>query len=503
MEYLLGIDLGTSSLKAVIIDEHSDVFISTSVPYITKDIENTASGFIERDFEEFWIAIKQVVSFYIQDQNINPSQVRCIALSVLGGAFAPLDSNFKPLRKAIIGLDMRAVKESEFIKKEFGNDRIHAFTGQPEIAFWPAAKLLWIKNNEPEIFRSTRYIASVEDYLIYKLTGKFISERSICSETLYFDIVNDRWWLDMLNFIGIDRNYLPEVKNSGEIVGNISIVASKETGLSTETIIATGAMDVVAGAIGTGNITSSIVTEITGTVLAIGTTHRGILSKIPPEIPVNCHAFPNTFFLMPWCASGGAVLKWFNDEFFDDAKQKSTYEKSYDLMTRIASSIAPGSDGLLLLPYIVGGICPESSSEAKGVFFGIKISHTRAHFVRAILEAIGYVLNEKIELLRQIGLNMKEIRVVGGGSKSDLWNQIKADITGIPIATMTIKEACSLGVALLAGVAVGVYSSLEDAANSKFVSIEKITRPIKENRIIYNKCFMKYRELYKSIKHLF
>ncbi len=528
MNYLLGADAGTTSMKCMLINEEGKEIclvneyydisfkknsvlnniiknnINDEMDYANKiamdfGIENSYISIVEFDAEGYWTTFKKAVQKVINLSKIDPSHIRALAISSQGETLICLDKNGKPLHNAIVWLDNRSTYEALEIKNKFGEEQVYNKTGQPEITTtWPATKILWLRNNEKEVFNQTYKFLLVGDYLNYKLTGKYCTDPSLSSSTLYLDIYEIKWWQDMLDFIGISESQLADIRNSGETIGDITEQACFETGLNHNTAVISGALDQMAGLVGAGNIVSNIITETTGTCLAMCVN---ITNHIPYSVEYNipCHlsALPRKYSLLFWSQAAGAILEWFKNNFY--GKERITYN---DIDCE-ASKINPGSDGLILLPYFSGSAFPLFNPYAKGVLFGLTLNHTRAHIARTIMESVGFILKEYIEIAEKIGVaHISEIRSLGGGSKSVLWNQIKADITGKEIVTLENPETSVLGAAILAGIGVGVFKNLQEAS-LKCVKMKERYYPNRLNYTVYENAYNKYKDLMNSIEHLF
>lgn len=502
MSYLLGVDVGTTSVKCVLFNQKGEVIASSRSEY---ELSMPQPGFVEVEAETYWNAFKDSLAKVLNKSKVDTRDISGIAVSSQGETFIPLGKDGKPLRKAIVWLDNRSKEEAQLIKDEFGVHEIYSITGQNDvIPTWTATKILWLKRNEPKLFERVHKYLLLEDYMIYRLTGEFATEYSIVCSSLLFDISQRRWWSDILDFIGISEDQLPELKPSGTPVGNITSEAAEETGLHIDTIVSTGAYDQAANAIGTGNIEPGIITETTGGALAIvATTDRIVLDSMR-RVPCHHHAVEGKYFLQPWCPTAGAILKWYRDNFglLEVEVANKIGVDPYDLLTLEASKVRPGSDGLILLPHFAGAASPEFNPNARGVLFGLTLYHGRGHIIRAIMESIAYMLRSNVELLEELGIRVKEIRSTGGGARSPLWNQIKSDVLQKPVLTVHTEETATLGVAMLAGLATNTFKSLKDAADSMISIKEKFT-PSKVNRDLYDSQYKKYVKLYKSVENLF
>jgi len=441
----LGIDYGTTSVKAVLFDEKFNEIASACEDYTL----NAHGDIVELEPEKYWTFLKNAISAVRK-----VAKVDCLAVDTQCETLILTDENGNPVRDAIVWLDNRATEEAKIIEEHFGRKRVYEVTGQPEVtATWPACKLLWVKRNEPEVWAKTKKVFLLEDYVLYKMTGKFVTEKTLQSSTIYFDIHNSSWWTEMLDFIGVDNSYLPELCDSGELVGEYDGIK-----------VVTSAMDQVAGAVGAGVVRKGIISEMTGTTMAIYVP----TDKVPEyreDSIVPCHySYDGSYCLLSWSPTAGMALKWFRDVFLKD--------KSFAELDELAENVPVGSDGVIFLPYLCGSTMPKYNPAARGSFTGLTTEHTAGHFVRSIMESVACVLKSNLDYL---GVPVDEIRIMGGGAKSPLWCRMKADITGKKLATLKNKETACLGSAILAGVGMGVFSSVEDAC--KNISIDKVYEP--------------------------
>ena len=505
MKFFLGIDLGTQSLKITIFNPESDGIFWKDFEYPMPK-GPSMEGYLERDINIYWESTISAIGYLINEKKINPQDIKAVSFSVLGETFVPTDKNFNPVREAFSGHDTRGANEAKIIEGKFGKDVMQKISGQPSVdVLWPSVKILWLKRNQPQIFKKAKRFLNVEDYIIYKLTGNFITEDTMLCTTLYYDISKSKWYEPMIDFLDIDSNLLPDVKKSCEIVGNISNKAAKLTGLSTKTLVVTGAMDQIAGTIGAGNIEPGILTETTGTSLALGVTYKGKPENISKNIPYYFHAIKDAYFLMPWSPSGGLMFKWLKDIFFSYEKKfaEDTGEDIYTFLTKMASKIPHASDGVIVLPYIAGSVCPHSNPNAKASFFGFTINHNKAHLVRATMESIAYSIRENLESMKNSGISFSKIISLGGGSKSPLWCQIKSDINKIPVEILRFGEvASSLGACFIAAVGSGYFKSLMDIKNNKLLESKDIFKPDKEKFAAYDRAFNKYTAIYERLSDL-
>jgi len=507
MNYLLGVDAGTTSMKAVLIDENGRRICHANENY---HLATQTAYEAEIDAGCYWNAFRKVVKSIIDISGISAGKITALSVDSQGETLICVDNDGNPLRKAIVWLDNRSTLEAEEIKRDFGIEKVFNVTGQPEVAAtWPATKILWLGKNEKHIFEKTAKFLMVSDYINYRLSGRYVTDRTVVSSSLYYDIRKNNWWGEMLDYTGITENRLPYVESPGVRIGNVTGQASKETGLSQKTIIVTGALDQMAGAIGAGNISPKVVSESTGTCLAMCVSVKNpIPYRENLKIPCHCSALPGGYSLLFWSQTAGAILEWYKDNFFMincDGTLSSTYYQSnkspYERIDSEAANAAPGSDGLIVLPHFSGSAVPHFTPNAKGVFFGVTLNHTRAHFSRAIMEASAYMLREHIEMAESLGIDIREIRSFGGGARSGLWNQIKADVTGKEVVTLENPETTSLGAAMLAGIGAGVFEDFTEAC-SKCVKEKERYYPDMSNFQTYEVSFEKYKKLYDSTSRL-
>jgi len=444
---LLGIDVGTTSLKAVCFDEAGTCLAEVNIDYTL----DTRGDLVEFDANEYIRIARQAI-----DHIRRTCPVDALSIDTQGETMILTDEVGVPVMPAIVWLDNRATKEAEEIAAHFGQETIYNVTGQPETTGgWPGCKLLWVKRNLPDVWAKTKKVFLLEDWLLWALSGEFVTEPTIQSSSIYLDIVKKDWWQEMLDYIGVDRSMLPRIEKTATEVGSFEGIR-----------IVTGALDQIAGAIGVGVVDENIVSEMTGTIMAICV----VTDKIPAyasnsKIPCHLHAIDGKFVSLLWSSTAGMALKWFRNSFGENF--------SFKELDELAEKAGPGAEGLTMLPHLCGSTMPVYNPDARGAFWGITLAHGRGHFVRAILEAVAFTLKDDLDC---IGAKCDEIRITGGGAGSPLWAQIKADVTGIRLSTLKEKESACLGTAIMAGVGCGVYPSMEEACR-KIVQTKKTYSP--------------------------
>ena len=439
MKRYLGLDIGTTSLKAAVFSESGERLGLRRVDY-TLDTD-AQTGFIEFDPENYITMCKQVIDELAEECG----EIAALSIDTQGETLILTDAEGTPVYPAIVWLDNRATAEAAAITERFGTKRVYDVTGQPEItAGWPASKLMWVRDNKPEAFAKTKKIFMLEDWVLYRLTGNYVTEPTIQSSTIYYDIHNMCWWDEMLDFIGVDKGDLPRVVKSAEVVGEykgIKVVA--------------GTLDQIAGTIGVGVIDETLVSEMTGTIMAICVMKSEAPEYDPTSIvPCHLHAIPGKYCMILWSATAGMALKWFREQFAP--------ELSFRELDELAEKVPAGCEGMSMLPYFCGSTIPNYNPDATATFSGVTLSHTKAHFARAIMESVAFMLRCDLEYAGVA--KDSSIRITGGGASSPLWAGIKADVTGMKLDTVSEAETACLGTAILAMVGDGAYASIEDAA---------------------------------------
>lgn len=498
---ILSVDLGTTSIKQAVINTKGHIVAQTMREYT---LETPHASYTECDENTYWNAFTDGLRELLGDPGVEAQAIRALGISAQGETLFFLDKEGQPLRKAIVWMDNRAVEESEILRGQFGDELCYQITGQVSFdSCWPAPKILWVKRNEPEIFCRTAKFALIEDWLIYRLTGRFVSEGSLLCSTVYWDIRTKSWWKEMLDFIGIRETQLPRIMEPGEVVSRILPGVAKELGLPDTMEVCTGLLDQAAGAIGVGNIYEGMFSENIGAALAICAPMNTLRYDPNRKMPVHYFGIPGMYMLHTF-TTGGMALKWYRDTFcgLEQMEADRVGKSAYYIMDREASNVPPGCNGLVALPHLGGSMAPDVNSKAKGVFFGFTLKHTRAHFARAIMESVGFIIRRNIEAIENAGLQVAELRSSGGGSKSALWNQIKSDIIKRPLTTVQCPEAASLGAAIVAGKAVGLFQTIE-AACAGMVEEKKRFTPDADCGPIYDTAYEDYKALFHDLSDLF
>ncbi len=458
MRYVIGADAGTTCFKAGLYDENMRQVAAASEEYT---LLYTQEGYVELPAERYWEIFCSLIHSLLDKSAVSPSEIAGLAICSQGETMILLDEAGIPLRNAIVWTDTRAGVQADRLREQFSDQRVFEVTGQRGLtATWPATKLLWVREHEPEVFGKTAHILLLEDYLIYRLTGKFATDYSLSSSVIYLDIYQRQWWSELCDAVGITADQLPTLYDSGEPIAPVDPSLAGACGLTAATMVIAGALDQASGMLGAGNIHSGLLTETTGTCLAVcanvGARHVRYEDGL---LPIHYGIAPDSYYAIYWSAAAGSIYRWVRDVFYRDCPT----EHLFRLIDSEAAEIPPGAEGLLLLPFLSGMNYPVCKEEEKGTFLNVSLFHTRAHFARAVLEAIAYMLRQSVEEIQRYGVAVSEIYSLGGGSASPLWNQIKADVTGKKIVTLAEEEVTCRGAGMIAAVGVGIYPDFEVA----------------------------------------
>ncbi len=497
----LGLDIGISTVKVALFTGEGELVALESDEYMIMP-EGDA---VEADPEVYWTPMARSIQKLLKNWGGVAESIAAVSISSHAETVFPMRSDGKPARKALNWMDNRSQPEADELIQALGSQKVLEISGQPEIGpVWPVTKYRWMSKHEPEVVKQTASFLLPEDYILFRLSGQFAGEYTLWASSLVFDIRRKELSGELLAFGGISAAQIPNLYPSGTAFGNVSPECAAETGLSTKTKVVTGALDQLCAAIAAGNIAPGMITESTGSVLALVASIQEPIFDAKTGLPCHIHAVPDTYCLLPWNPTGGLTLKWFKDNFAQDLLREAQAEGKdiYDLLTLPAAEIPPGSDGLIMLPHLEGAYFPEFDAQVRGVYFGFTLSHTRAHFIRAIMEAIAYMLRRDLEGLQRLGAGTSELRVLGGGAKSRLWSQIKADVCNLPVILPSHGEAAVMGAAMLAAVGVGYYADIPSAAKVMSRPGSRVV-PNPANRAAYDAAFDLYISLYETLKPLF
>ena len=495
MSLLLGIDIGTSGSKAVLIAPDGSVRAEATTEY---PMAVPRPGWAEQDPEDWWKAtvasIRQVLA------HAGGDGIAGIGLTGQMHGLVLLDEAGNVLRPCIMWNDQRTASQCAEIEQKVGRAKLIELAGKPALTGFTAGKILWVRENEPDVYRRAKHVLLPKDYVRYRLTGALAMDVADGSGTLLMDVRKRAWSDELLKLLDVPREWLPPLHESHEVVAAVSAEAASATGLQAGTPVVAGAGDQAAQSIGTGIAREGVVSVTIGTSGVVFAATNQYRFDPTGELHAYCHAVPDTWHLMGVTLSAGGSLRWFRDALCQEeqAEAQRTGRDVHDIITELAATAPAGSDGLLFLPYLTGERTPHADPNARGVFFGLSLRHTKAHMARAVLEGVTFSLRECIDLLCNLGQSCARVRVSGGGSRSVFWRQMMADVFGTEIVEVNVTQGAAYGAALLAGVGTGVYKNEEQACA---IAVHEIgsTKPAPDDGA-YGEAYERYRSLYPALR---
>ncbi len=494
--YLIGLDIGTTGCKAALFCSDGTLIASSSREY---RVELPHPNWAEQDAEGVW----QLAQDALRDvlARSGTYDVAAIGLSVQGEAIIPVDGQGRALRPAILGMDTRTDAQNAWLRERFGAEWLFMHTGMPVHTINSLPKLLWLKQHEPEIWRSAAYFLLYEDFLIQKMTGQRAISRCLASRTQIADIRTGDWSGAILDALELEPARLSPVQPSGTAVAPMTPALAESLGFAAPPLVVTGGHDQACGALGAGLTRPGLAMVSTGTaeVVEVALAEPALNAALyEGNISVYTHVVPDLFLAMTLNHSGGLLLRWFRDTFCAGEIDRAQREggDAYDLILAGASS-EPSS--LLVLPHFAGSGTPTFDTASKGAILGLTFATTKTDVAKALLEGLTYELRVNLDLLREGGVQIDELRAIGGGARSELWLQLKADITGIPVAVPHVTDAACWGAALLAGVGVGCYADAREAADLS-LKLERHFVPDPERHDRYATTYALYRQVYPAVK---
>ncbi|MHC4216858.1 MAG: xylulokinase [Planctomycetota bacterium] len=494
--HLLGIDVGTGGAKALLIDAAGEVVASATTDY---PLSTPRPLWSEQDPHQWWEATATSIGAVLREAGVKPNQVTGVGLTGQMHGLVALDAAGEVLRPAILWNDQRCAAECETIYRELGADNVLARAGKPALASFSAPKILWVREHEPEVFAAIAKVLLPKDYVRYRLTGAFQSDVADASGTLLFDVARRRWSHDIIDALGIPREWLPEVAESVTRGAAINAEGATHTGLLEGTPVVAGAGDQAAEAVGCGISEHGSVTVTIGTSGVVFAATESV--RIDPEgrLHAYCHAVPGMWHVMGVMLSAGGSLRWFRDTLGGEeiAEARRSGVDPYDLLIAAAAKAPAGSEGLVFLPYLTGERTPYPDPRARGAFVGLTLRHGKPHLTRAVMEGVTFGLKDSIELTRALGIPVNRVRISGGGARSAVWRQMMADVFELEVATVNTVAGAAFGAALLAGVGTGCYESVDEAARN-VVRETSTTRPGADAGI-YREYYLRYRALYPAL----
>jgi xylulokinase len=496
---LLGIDIGTTGTKSALFDLRGQL---QSIGQAEYEVSIPRSGWAEQDPEAWWDAVCTATRSALGKVEDGAERVAGVAVSSQAPTLLALGKNGKPLRPALIWMDRRAEIEAQILKEKMGEGLVEEITGNHPDPFYVASKLLWYKTNEPENFAETSVFLQANGYINFRLTGRFSLDHVHAALLQLRDYAKNEWSDALCKLCGVDPDRFPPILEGQELLGEVTKKASEETGLHAGTPVMVGTVDGSAAALEAGAVEKGIVGEMTGTSTVLFMPNdSGIIEPAFIAMP---HVVPGLHLLLAALASTGACLKWYRDQLgtAEVEQSKKLKTSAYDLLTQQAAEARPGSNGVIFLPYMMGERSPVWHTHARGVFFGLSLSTTKDDLIRAILEGTSMALCHNFEVARNAGINIEEIRSVGGGTRSALWNQIKADILGIPVLIPEASIGAPFGDAILAGMGLGYFGDVNQSLRD-MIRIRDRYEPDMENHFTYREVFTIFRSIYESLRNDF
>lgn len=502
MSVFLGIDIGTSGTKTLAMREDGQILASATVEY---PLSSPKPGWSEQNPEDWWEASAKSVRKVLKAARLKAEDVGGIGLSgqMHGSVF--LDKAGRVIRPALLWNDQRTVAECEEIEQRAGGrQRLIKMVANPALTGFTAPKILWLRNHEPRNYDRTVQVLLPKDYVRFQMTGEFATEVSDASGTLLLDVVKRRWSKPLLSKLEIDSNLLPQMHESEDVTGGLTRDAARAMGLKAGTPVVGGGGDQAASAIGNGIVRKGIVSATMGT--------SGVVFAHSDEVQVDpagrlhtfCHAVRGKWHVMGCVLSAGGSLQWFRNQLCQEemATAKKKKVDPYELITAQAADTPPGAEGLFFLPYLTGERTPHADPHARASWVGLSLRHGKGHMARAVMEGATYAMRDSLEIAKEMEIPVREVRLSGGGARSEFWRQMQADIYGETVVTINAEEGPAYGVALLAAAGTGAYKNVVEACNAT-ISVVTKTKPKAAARKKYNTAYPMYQQLYQSLKNDF
>ncbi|HZC23531.1 MAG TPA: xylulokinase [Candidatus Binatia bacterium] len=502
--FYLGIDVGTGGTRALLIDAQGRVIASASAEH-----ENFASprpGWAEQNPEDWWRACQVAIGQVLHSAGPSADEIACVGFSGQMHGAVLLDSSYEVVRPAIIWCDQRSEAQCRELEQAFGRDALIRLTCNPPLTNFTLTKLLWVRENEPENWRRVAHVMLPKDYVRFRLTGERAIDMADASGTLMLDVANRRWSREVLDKTGISEGMLPPLFESPQVCGKVCASGAETTGLRAGTPVVAGAGDQAAGAVGMGIARVGAVSATIGTSGVVFASPDRPAMDPQGRLHTFCHAIPGRWHVMGVTQAAGLSLRWYRDRFgIQKGVLMNTQEQGsrdpYDLLAEEASKAPAGSDGAFWMPYLMGERTPHLDPNARAALVGLTASHTRAHVIRAILEGVAFSLKDTFTIFDEMKIPVMSIRLGGGGARSALWRQIQADVYGHEVEIVAAEEGAAYGAAILAGVGVGAWSSVEQACEAVVRVAGRIAPNAKDSSTM-QRAYATYRKIYPALKGL-
>lgn len=497
LTYYLGIDLGTSAVKCILVDNHGAVTGSKSVEY---PLLQPQPGWAEQEPEDWWNGTAACIRTLLSESGVPGNQIASVGLSgqMHGSVF--LDSQLRVVRPALLWCDQRTEAECHWIERTIGKEKLARFTGNQALTGFTAPKAVWLRNHEPDNYKRTAHLMLPKDYVRLKLTGAFGMDLADASGTLLLNVAERRWSTEVLQRLDLPEQWLPPLYESNEVAGHVQPDAAEATGLVPGIPVVAGGGDQSCGAVGVGVVKSGIASVALGTSGVVFVHDDNYQYDSECRLHTFCHGVPGKWHRMGVMLSAGGSFQWWKNHFAYEELEKAQAEgrDAYEYLTALAESAPPGSEGLLFMPYLTGERTPYPDAKARGGFIGLNLRHSKAHLTRAVLEGITFGLRDSMELIKASGIEIKELRVNGGGARSRFWRQMIADIFGLPVITVNSTDGPAYGAALMA--ASGVLARDIPSLCEEWIHVEDRVEPNVSSHQRYDAYYGIYRSLYGTCK---
>lgn len=493
--FIASLDLGTTGVRTFIFDISGTIL---ATDYQEWESYYPIPSYVEQDADSWWNSLKKTIEAAIKKSGIDKSEIVSLSVTNQRETIVPIDKEGNPLHNALVWQDRRTTDQVEFIKKKIGAEKVYKTTGLTIDPYFSATKILWFKDIKPEIYKKAHKFLLVSDFILFKLTGQFYTDYSNASRTMLFDINKLKYSDDIASDLELDLDKMPEPLKSGKDIGEIT---TDETLFDKKTLVITGAGDQQSAALGVGVTSPGTIKLTTGT----GSFMLAYLEKpnFDPKKRVlcSCHAVPGAWVQEASIFTTGAYLRWFRDEiaYEECIVAEEQNQDPYDIISKEANESPVGANGLITIPHLVGAGAPHWNPYARGIIFGLALGQKRRDVARAILEGVAFEVKKNVEVFQELNIKPVELMLTGGGSRSDLWNQIISDVLGVTCVRNVIEEATSLGAAILAASGAGIFPDIAKAAES-ICKIDKKWLPDTDRHSKYDKLYRFSYDLYNLLQ---
>ncbi len=492
---LLGVDVGTTGTKAVLMREDGTQIHSSYQGY---ELISSKPAHVEQRPEDWWQAIVCTVTECVAHLPAK-EEVSAMSLSVQSGTLVPVDENFEPVTNAISWLDTRCSEEKELLTQQKGEAYFYRKTGWRLTNCYNFVQICHMRRHHPQTFQKTAYFLSVADYLVWRLTGELVIDENSAENSQLCNVQTGHWDEEILSLAGIDKTKVPPMIKSAQVVGRLTKRAAEQLRLSVNTLVVSGAQDQYCSAVSIGAFRPGDIMFSTGTSWVLVGISDKQLYDMKNYLTIGRHMVPGLYSSFAYTPAGGAALKWYRDTMWAAGCEA---QSNYDAITERAGRVAPGAQGLVFLPHLGGALFPTWSVQSKGVLWGLDFVHTKAHIARAVLEGISFELLWMMQEMKHVGYEFKTMKCLGGSTRSLVWMQIVADMTGLDMQVSRCADMAPRGAAMAAGVGSGVYRDFEEAYEVSQCPVTHIT-PNWENYRQYQSLFDNYKNIFFHQRSLF